>query len=194
MIACYKIIVFATFACSLGAIAMPLAAGGEESAVEGSEVDLVGRLPVAASKPCPIEKMRYFTTTKDIIAREATEKYYLVDIKDGHATKLKVYLLDDGEAMDRVHRWLTANGKRLEERSNIAMLPQILPWHNELLQCDRNGNVVSCMADYCEAEEYERLVALFRDSGRQVNTVPGRKPPVVKDSGKQISIEWENGE
>ena len=147
-------------------------------------------LPLSASMPCPIENMRYFATMANIVSRENTAKCYLVDIENGRTTTVRIYLISDREGLDRVHRWLLHNGKKLQERSNVAMLPQVLPWHNELLQYDINGGAVSCIADYAERDEYKRLVTIFRESGSQVDTLPGRKPPLVQGRDGQFSIEW----
>ena len=92
--------------------------------------------------------------------------------------------------MDQVYRWLIRNGKRLDEESNVANLPQIFPWHNELLQYAKNGDATSYIADYAEPEEYKKLVVIFRDYGRQVDTLPGRKPPSLQGPDGQFPIEW----
>jgi hypothetical protein len=147
-------------------------------------------LPVTVSEPCPIDNLTYFGRREHIVSQEDTAKYYLVDIANGRMTQLRIYLLDDQEDMKRVHRWLVHNGQRLEEKSNVANLPQIFPWHNELLQYAKNGNAVSYIAGYAEPDEYRKLVTIFRKCGRQVDTVPGRRPPKVKASEKQIPIEW----
>lgn len=40
-------------------------------------------------------------------------------------------------------------------------------------------------------EEYKKLVKIFHESGRRVDTLPGRKPPVFKaDDVYPPSINW----
>jgi hypothetical protein len=148
------------------------------------------RPPVTFSAPCPFENISYFMTREMIIPRENTSKYYLVDMENGTNAKPRIYLLDDRETIGRVHRWLVRNGEELEKKSNVANLPQIFPWHNELLQYAKNGDAVSYIADYAEPEEYKKLAKMFRDRGSQVETMPGRKPPLIQGLDGQFPIEW----
>lgn len=147
-------------------------------------------LPTTVSKPCPINNLTFFGTRKQIIRQDNTVKCYFVDFDNGHKAKPRIYLLDDRARMDQVHHWLERNGKKLEEKSNVANIPQMFPWHNELLQYAKNGEAVSYIADYAEPDEYKKLVTIFRDYGRQVDTVPGRKPPLLKGPDGQFPIEW----
>ena len=208
MIRRHKGVVFGV--CSLGVILMHFVAGCEENVSKVSEKPLPekrlpekpekdrpdassewdGVFPLVISEPCPFENMTYFMKREHIIPQENTVKYYLVDTVDGH-TKPRIYLIDDQEGMDRVYRWLMRNLEKLEEVSYIANFPHRFPWHDELLQYAKNGDGVSySFIDSLEQEKHKKLVAIFREVGKQVDAVPGRKPPEVRADGKLPAIEW----
>lgn len=149
-------------------------------------------LPFTYSEPCPFKSITFFTTEEQIIPREKTAKFYLVNIETGQIPKERVYLVDDQEAIKRVYRWLEQNGERLEKENNVALpFPDRFPWHHELLQYAANGDAVSYSKLDLNAGpgEHEKLLAIFRECGTQVKKLPGRKPPKVSD--RIVPIEWE---
>lgn len=143
MIKCYKFMAFTM--CSLGIIIMCFFEGCGENPTNTYNKDLSEtpikssgiKFPIPASEPCPLKNIRIFTLSTSIISRENTAKYYLVDI-DRHPLKIVIYILEDRLAMDQAHYWLEENGKRLAEKSTVALNPSTLPWHEELLQFDKN--------------------------------------------------------
>jgi hypothetical protein len=145
---------------------------------------------IVISPKCPLKTVRYFSKKRDVIPREETEKYYLITVEQGNPTNITIYLLDDAGVMDRVYRWLMQNCEELEDKGNVARIPQIFPWSNELQQFGRDGHSVSYVVSDAGRAEYERLVSLFQESGRLVETVPGRKPPKKYRDFEAIPIDW----
>ena len=135
--------------------------------------------------------MQYFGRGSDVIPRNQTTKYYLIDLDNEDPRKISIYLLEVADAMDQVHQWVMRNSRELEAKSNVARIPQINPWCNQLQQFGKDGHAVSYEADDVGRAEYEKLTAIFRKHGKRVGTVPGRKPPKPLEDSLAIPIDWD---
>jgi hypothetical protein len=120
-------------------------------------------------------------------------KYYLVHHReDGN---FEMFVIDGPDEVGFVGKWITAHVNESPKVQKARGLVLNL-WHNELLRIDDHGNVQSdylSVGDVISEKDYKKLNALFREYGRHVNTIPGRKPPRVREKvDEPLWIEFES--
>jgi hypothetical protein len=134
----------------------------------------------------------------DAMSGKHVAKYFLVSLHDNDISSMDIYAIEEPSAVDKVGRWI-------EEHVNSSGTVQkarglvLLRWHNELSRFDEYGHIISSDfvsdSDVVSPRDLTTLKKLFRDCGKRVDTVPGRKRPRKSDNpDEQAVIEKDDGE
>jgi hypothetical protein len=123
--------------------------------------------------------------------RSQAANYFLVGLQQGDPSVVHIYAVEDPDAVRHVGKWI-------EEHVNDSPSAQkarglvLTFWHDELLRFDGQGHLLwsdyLCDDDVISPSDYAALKELFRQYGRRVETVPGRRPPRKRNTWNQLLV------
>jgi hypothetical protein len=106
---------------------------------------------------------------------------------------MDIFVVDAPTPLDDLLPWIDEHvdrGQRAQKARGLVL--QL--WHDELLCVSATGKVITsdflADSDVISRADHAKLKAFFRQFGKQVDTIPGRRPPKKSsDPKKQSRIE-----